>query len=53
MVGPWRIEQRKPEEQRKQHSGRPEQVGELASHVANIRLGEILNERKGLIATVV
>src|SRR5260370_4419834 len=45
MVGLWRIEQRKPEQHSKQHPGRPEQVGELASHVANIRLGEILNER--------
>jgi hypothetical protein len=50
MVGLWRIERRSPEQHSKQHSGRPEQVGELASHVANIRLGEIGNECNGLIS---
>jgi len=39
MVGLWRIKQRNPEQHGKQHSGRPEQVGELPSHLANIRLG--------------
>jgi hypothetical protein len=37
MVGLWRIEQRKPEQHNQQHSDRPEQVGEGACHVGNIR----------------
>jgi hypothetical protein len=40
-VGPRRVEQREPEQHDQQHSARAEQVGELASHVANIRLGEV------------
>jgi hypothetical protein len=36
MIGLWRIEQRKPEQHREEHSDRSEQMGELASHVANI-----------------
>src|SRR5712691_11914543 len=37
---PGRIEERKPEQHNQQHSGRPEQAGQLAFHVGNIRLDE-------------
>ena len=36
MVGLRRIEQTKPEQHDQQHSDRPEQVGEISSHVGNI-----------------
>lgn len=50
MVGLWRIEEGKPKQQSKQHSSRPERVGELASHAANIRLGD---RRYRLITTAI
>jgi len=49
MVGLCRIEERKPEQHSEQHCDRPEQVGEVASHAANIRLGEILKNLRRLV----
>ena len=46
MIGFWRIKQRKPEQHREQHPGRPEHMGELASHVANIRREGLNNLKK-------
>src|ERR1039458_3070815 len=45
MVGLWRIEERNPEQHYQQHSDRPEQVGEGASHGENIRLDGITSRR--------